>query len=62
VLHSSNVAALVAKRWALRRWERASALTVEPIEVECWLKALRKKHGLEKLDASRGPESHELGL
>jgi hypothetical protein len=35
------------KRWALPRWERTPALTVEPIEVERWLKALRKKHGLE---------------
>ena len=35
------------KRWALPRWETTPALTVEPIEVERWLKALRKKHGLE---------------
>ena len=35
------------KRWALPRWERTPALTVEPIEVERWLKAIRKKHGLE---------------
>lgn len=30
------------KRWALPRWERTPALTVEPIEVERWLKAIRK--------------------
>jgi len=35
------------KRWVLPRWETTPALTVEPIEVERWLKALRKKHGLE---------------
>jgi len=31
----------------LPRWEKMPALTVEPIEVEDWLKAIRKEHGLE---------------
>jgi integrase len=35
------------RKWALPRWETQVAMTLDPIEVETWLRELGRRHGLE---------------